>query len=53
MAARGTLSYTTDDLVAHRRYGRLKWEEVVMPVAKLARGWQVSRELARRLRIFG
>jgi hypothetical protein len=24
-----------------------------MPVAELARGWHVSRELARRLRIFG
>ncbi|WWC59190.1 gamma-glutamyltransferase [Kwoniella dejecticola CBS 10117] len=39
--------------LAHQMYGKLPWEEVVMPVAKLARGWKVSRELARRLRVFG
>jgi gamma-glutamyltranspeptidase/glutathione hydrolase/leukotriene-C4 hydrolase len=39
---------------AHRLYGKLPWGELVEPVAELARsGWQVSRELARRLRIFG
>ncbi|WWC67679.1 gamma-glutamyltransferase [Kwoniella pini CBS 10737] len=39
--------------LAHQMYGKLPWEEVVMPVAELARGWRVSRELARRLRLFG
>ncbi|KAK8846754.1 gamma-glutamyltransferase [Kwoniella newhampshirensis] len=38
---------------AHKMYGKLPWKDVVMPVAELARGWQVSRELARRLRVFG
>lgn len=34
--------------------GRLSWEELVVPVEELARGgWRVSRELARRFRIFG
>jgi len=38
--------------MAHRLYGSLPWEEVVMPVAELAqKGWSVSRELARRLRV--
>jgi gamma-glutamyltranspeptidase/glutathione hydrolase/leukotriene-C4 hydrolase len=38
--------------MAHRLYGSLSWEEVVMPVAELAKtGWSVSRELARRLRV--
>jgi gamma-glutamyltranspeptidase/glutathione hydrolase/leukotriene-C4 hydrolase len=41
------------DQIAHSLYGSLPWEEVVMPVAKLARGWQVSRSLAGRLRVFG
>jgi gamma-glutamyltranspeptidase/glutathione hydrolase/leukotriene-C4 hydrolase len=36
---------------AHKMYGRLKWEDVVMPVAELAQGWRVGRELARRLRV--
>ncbi|WWC87225.1 gamma-glutamyltransferase [Kwoniella dendrophila CBS 6074] len=39
--------------LAHSMYGKLPWKEVVMPVAELARGWKVSRELARRLRVFG
>ncbi|RXK42215.1 gamma-glutamyltransferase [Tremella mesenterica] len=39
---------------AHQLYGSLSWEELVMPVAEIAeKGWQVSRELARRLRLFG
>jgi gamma-glutamyltranspeptidase/glutathione hydrolase/leukotriene-C4 hydrolase len=38
--------------MAHKLYGTLPWEEVVMPVARLAQdGWFVSRELARRLRV--
>ena len=36
---------------AHRLYGTLPWKELVMPVAELAKGWFVSRELARRLRV--
>ncbi|WRT65034.1 gamma-glutamyltransferase [Kwoniella shivajii] len=39
--------------MAHQMYGKLPWKEVVMPVAELAKGWKVSRELARRLRLFG
>lgn len=39
--------------IAHKLYGSLPWEDVVMPVAKLARGWHVSRSLAGRLRMFG
>ncbi|OXC69401.1 gamma-glutamyltransferase [Cryptococcus neoformans] len=38
---------------AHKLYGTLPWKDVVMPVAELAKGWRVSRELARRLRLFG
>ncbi|TYJ52700.1 gamma-glutamyltransferase [Cryptococcus floricola] len=38
---------------AHKLYGTLPWEDVVMPVADLAKGWKVSRELAKRLRFFG
>lgn len=34
--------------------GRLTWEELFEPNVRLARdGWRVSRELARRFRIFG
>jgi gamma-glutamyltranspeptidase/glutathione hydrolase/leukotriene-C4 hydrolase len=33
--------------------GRLGWDELVMPVVELAKGWRVSRELARRFRIYG
>ncbi|OCF59095.1 gamma-glutamyltransferase [Kwoniella mangroviensis CBS 10435] len=39
--------------MAHKMYGKLPWKDVVLPVAELAKGWKVSRELARRLRIFG
>lgn len=38
-------------LSAHKLYGTLPWKDVVMPVAELAKGWRVSRELARRLRV--
>ncbi|KAI9635467.1 putative gamma-glutamyltranspeptidase 1 precursor [Dioszegia hungarica] len=38
---------------AHKLYGKLPWKALVMPVADLAKGYQVSRELARRIRIFG
>ncbi len=33
--------------------GRLSWERLVQPNVELAKGWRVSRELARRFRIFG
>ncbi|PWN50654.1 hypothetical protein IE53DRAFT_387014 [Violaceomyces palustris] len=38
---------------AHKRWGRLKWERLVMPSVKLAREAKVSKELARRLAYFG
>lgn len=38
---------------AYKMYGKVPWHELVQPVADLARGWQVSRELARRIRLFG
>lgn len=33
--------------------GKIEWKDLVEPVVKLARGWRVSRELARRFRIYG
>lgn len=39
---------------AHRLYGQVAWAELFAPVIRHARaGWQVSRELARRIRYFG
>lgn len=39
---------------AHKLYGQVPWDKLFAPVIKQAReGWQVSRELARRIRIFG
>jgi gamma-glutamyltranspeptidase/glutathione hydrolase/leukotriene-C4 hydrolase len=38
---------------AYKLYGTVPWSELVEPIVKLARGWQVSRELARRIRIYG
>jgi gamma-glutamyltranspeptidase/glutathione hydrolase len=36
--------------IAHRRYGKLAWKDVVMPAAELAgRGFQMSASLARSL----
>ncbi|EJU04431.1 gamma-glutamyltranspeptidase [Dacryopinax primogenitus] len=35
--------------LAHNQYGRLLWKDVVEPVAKLAAGWRVQKELARRI----
>jgi gamma-glutamyltranspeptidase/glutathione hydrolase/leukotriene-C4 hydrolase len=33
--------------------GRMSWERLLTPSVKLSQGWRVSRELARRFRIFG
>jgi gamma-glutamyltranspeptidase/glutathione hydrolase/leukotriene-C4 hydrolase len=33
--------------------GRVEWSDLVQPVVELAKGWRVSRELARRFRIYG
>ena len=33
--------------------GRVQWSDLVEPVVELAKGWRVSRELARRFRIYG
>jgi len=35
--------------LAHKLYGRLPWKDVVTPVSKLAAGWHVQKELARRI----
>jgi len=34
---------------AHRRWGKLSWEKLVLPSIELARGWKVDRELGRRI----
>lgn len=33
----------------HKLWGRVPWEKLVQPVADLARGWTVDRELLRRM----
>lgn len=33
--------------------GQIEWKDLVLPVAELAKGWRVGRELARRFRVFG
>lgn len=35
----------------HSTWGKLPWKQVVEPAAKLARGWVVPAELARRIRV--
>jgi gamma-glutamyltranspeptidase / glutathione hydrolase / leukotriene-C4 hydrolase len=35
---------------AHKRWGKVSWTKLVQPVADLARGWTIDRELARRMR---
>ncbi|KAL7424566.1 hypothetical protein Q5752_000250 [Cryptotrichosporon argae] len=37
----------------HRLYGTLPLRTLVQPLVDLSAGWRVSRELARRIRIFG
>lgn len=36
---------------AHRRWGSLPWARLVNPAAELAKGWEVDRELARRIQV--
>lgn len=36
---------------AHKRWGKLNWKRLVMPSVELAKGWQVSNELAMRIRV--
>ncbi|KAJ2923045.1 hypothetical protein H1R20_g14051, partial [Candolleomyces eurysporus] len=35
---------------AHRRWGKLPWQDLVQPSANIARGWRIQNELAFRLR---
>jgi len=34
---------------AHRRWGRLPWSRLVQPSVRLAQGWEVDKELGRRI----
>ncbi|KAG5645211.1 hypothetical protein DXG03_006729 [Asterophora parasitica] len=34
---------------AHRRWGKLPWQRLVQPSVELAKGWEVDRELGRRI----
>ena len=34
---------------AHRRWGKLSWKRVVQPSVELAKGWNVDRELGKRI----
>ena len=34
---------------AHRRWGTLPWKRLVQPSVNLARGWEVDKELGRRI----
>ena len=36
---------------AHKRWGNLPWSVLVEPAAKLAKGWVVQPELARRIEV--
>ena len=36
---------------AHRRWGKLPWERLVWPSVRLAQGWEVDRELSRRITV--
>lgn len=35
----------------HRRWGNLPWKTLVQPAIRLAEGWTVQTELARRLEV--
>ncbi|KAF8629660.1 hypothetical protein AX17_005599 [Amanita inopinata Kibby_2008] len=37
---------------AHRRWGRLPWKRLVEPSIRLAEGWEVDRELGKRIPLF-
>lgn len=37
--------------MAHEEWGALSWKDLVVPVAELAMGWTVDRELDRRLKV--
>lgn len=37
----------------HRRWGTLSWQKLVEPSVELAKGWRVSKELERRIEMFG
>lgn len=34
---------------AHRRWGKLPWNELIQPSIQLAQGWRVDRELGKRI----
>lgn len=34
---------------AHRRWGKLPWSRLVMPSVELAKGWNVDKELSKRI----
>jgi len=34
---------------AHKRWGTIPWRKLVEPSARLAAGWKVQKELARRI----
>lgn len=36
----------------HRRWGKMKWEELVLPSVEVAEGWRVGKELAGRIKRF-
>lgn len=36
---------------AHRRWGSLAWERLVLPSVQLAAGWKVGKELAKRINV--
>lgn len=36
---------------AHKRWGNLPWKSLVQPSVEMAAGWQVDRELGRRISV--